>query len=177
MQGLPCVVVSIVQHGQLVEIIADLHITIASLLFRPVQRAIRKPDQYCRVRRDHDDRADQSGPDPGQRREHHPEHCPRPYLMNAWYAAALSREVGQALFHRKILDTSVLIYRKEDGTPVALHDRCPRHFAPLHLGKRQGDEVICIYHALRFDGTGRCTHNAHGATAASPAHRGCARSR
>lgn len=89
--------------------------------------------------------------------------APRPFLMNAWYAAALSREVaGQAFFHRKLLDTSVLIYRKEDGTPVALHDRCPHRFAPLHLGKRQGDEVICIYHALRFDGTGHCTHNPHG---------------
>ena len=85
------------------------------------------------------------------------------YLLNAWYAAALSREVqGQGLFHRKILDTSILIYRKEDGTPVAMHDRCPHRFAPLHLGKRQGDDIVCIYHALRFDCTGKCTHNPHG---------------
>ena len=85
------------------------------------------------------------------------------YLLNAWYAAALSREVqGRGLFHRKILDTSILIYRKEDGTPVAMHDRCPHRFAPLHLGKRQGDDIVCIYHALRFDCTGKCTHNPHG---------------
>lgn len=86
-----------------------------------------------------------------------------PYLMNAWYAAALSREVGpEALFHRKILDTSVMIYRKQDGTAVAMHDRCPHRFAPLHLGKRIGDEVTCHYHALRFDCNGKCTHNPHG---------------
>ncbi|ABM93963.1 aromatic ring-hydroxylating dioxygenase subunit alpha [Methylibium petroleiphilum] len=86
-----------------------------------------------------------------------------PYLTNAWYVAALSTEVGaQALFHRKILDTSILIYRKQDGTAVALHDRCPHRFAPLHLGKRIGDEVACLYHALQFDCTGQCTKNPHG---------------
>lgn len=86
-----------------------------------------------------------------------------PYLMNAWYAAALSREVDATeLFHRKILDTAVLIYRKADGTPVAMVDRCPHRFAPLHLGKREGDEIVCIYHALKFDCNGKCTHNPHG---------------
>ncbi|AEI82629.1 vanillate O-demethylase oxygenase subunit (plasmid) [Cupriavidus necator N-1] len=87
-----------------------------------------------------------------------------PYLMNAWYVAALSTEVGpEELFHRKILDVSVMIYRKQDdGTPVAMHDRCPHRFAPLHLGKRHGDEVSCPYHALRFDCLGTCTHNPHG---------------
>lgn len=85
------------------------------------------------------------------------------YLMNVWYAAALSSEVGpEALFHRKILDVSVMIYRKQDGTPIAMHDRCPHRFAPLHLGKRHGDEVSCPYHALRFDCSGACTHNPHG---------------
>jgi phenylpropionate dioxygenase-like ring-hydroxylating dioxygenase large terminal subunit len=86
-----------------------------------------------------------------------------PYLLNCWYVAALSREVeGEALFHRQLLDTSVLIYRKADGTAVALHDRCPHRFVPLHMGKRDGDDVVCAYHALRFDCTGQCNHNPHG---------------
>lgn len=86
-----------------------------------------------------------------------------PYLRNCWYVAALSREIdGEQLFHRKLLDTAVLIYRKADGTPIALHDRCPHRFAPLHLGERVGDEVVCKYHALRFDCSGQCTHNPHG---------------
>ena len=86
-----------------------------------------------------------------------------PYLLNCWYVAALAREVqGESLFHRQLLDTSVLLYRKADGTPVALHDRCPHRQVPLHMGKRVGDEVVCAYHALRFDCTGQCTHNPHG---------------
>ncbi|MEL7560263.1 aromatic ring-hydroxylating dioxygenase subunit alpha [Stutzerimonas chloritidismutans] len=85
------------------------------------------------------------------------------YLMNAWYVAAVASEVGpEALFNRKILDTSVLLYRKQDGTAVALHDRCPHRFAPLSMGRREGDEVVCPYHALRFDCSGQCTHNPHG---------------
>ncbi|ARR53590.1 Rieske (2Fe-2S) protein [Rhizorhabdus wittichii DC-6] len=84
-------------------------------------------------------------------------------LKRAWYVAAMSSEVeGEALFHRRILGTSVMIYRLADGTPVALHDRCPHRFAPLHLGQREGDEIACRYHALRFDADGRCTHNPHG---------------
>jgi phenylpropionate dioxygenase-like ring-hydroxylating dioxygenase large terminal subunit len=87
-----------------------------------------------------------------------------PFLLKAWYAAALSTEVGETeLFHRKLLNVNVMIYRKQDGTPVALHDRCPHRFAPMHLGKRAGDEVSCVYHALRFNGEGQCVHNPHGA--------------
>lgn len=86
-----------------------------------------------------------------------------PYLMNAWYVAALSSEVPQdKLFHRTLLDTSVLIFRKQDGTAVAMHDRCPHRFVPLHMGKLENDEITCCYHALRFDCTGKCTHNPHG---------------
>ncbi len=92
-----------------------------------------------------------------------PTHTNTRYLENAWYVAALSSEVqGQALFHRKILDTSVMIYRLSDGSPTALRDRCPHRFAPLHMGKREGDEISCFYHALRFNSVGTCTHNPHG---------------
>ncbi|MCF8482338.1 MAG: aromatic ring-hydroxylating dioxygenase subunit alpha [Rhodospirillum sp.] len=86
-----------------------------------------------------------------------------PFLKRAWYAAALSTEVGpEALFHRTILNIAVMIYRKQDGTPVAMRDRCPHRFAPMHMGKRQGDEVACLYHALRFNTDGHCVHNPHG---------------
>lgn len=85
------------------------------------------------------------------------------FLKNTWYVAALAAEVGPVeLFHRKILGTSVLLYRKQNGEAVAMRDRCPHRFAPLHLGKRDGDEVVCGYHALKFDCTGKCTHNPHG---------------
>jgi vanillate O-demethylase monooxygenase subunit len=86
------------------------------------------------------------------------------FLRNAWYAAALSTELRKdAFLARTLLETPVVMYRKQDGTPVALHDRCPHRFAPLHLGRRIGDEISCVYHALRFDCNGQCTYNPHGA--------------
>src|SRR3546814_17286100 len=84
------------------------------------------------------------------------------FIKNAWYVAALATEVGpQDLFHRKLLGDSVLLYRKQDGQAVAMRDRCPHRFATLHLGKRDGDQVVCGYHALKFACTGKCTHKPH----------------
>jgi phenylpropionate dioxygenase-like ring-hydroxylating dioxygenase large terminal subunit len=82
-------------------------------------------------------------------------------LRNAWYVAAWDTEVTRDLFARDILGESILMYRKEDGTPVAMSNRCPHRFAPLHKGKLIGDVVECPYHGLQFDDTGRCVKNPH----------------
>lgn len=79
------------------------------------------------------------------------------FVRNAWYVAAWAEEVGHALFTRRILDEPVVMYRKSDGTPVALIDRCAHKLAPLSLGRLIGDEVQCGYHGLHFDCTGQCT--------------------
>ena len=87
----------------------------------------------------------------------------RSFLTLEWYVAATSDEVdAEALFHRKLLGISVLIYRDAQGNPVAMQDRCPHRFAPLSQGKRHGDEIACPYHALQFNSKGFCTHNPHG---------------
>ena len=84
------------------------------------------------------------------------------YLKNAWYVAAWSNEVGRTLLTRSLLDEPILLYRKEDGSPVAMADRCPHRFAPLHMGRLVGDLVECGYHGLQFDGAGACVLNPHG---------------
>ncbi|MDF2180531.1 aromatic ring-hydroxylating dioxygenase subunit alpha [Neptuniibacter sp. CAU 1671] len=85
------------------------------------------------------------------------------FLKNAWYVAALSEEiVGEELFARTILSESVLFYRTLEGKPVAMSNRCPHRFAPLNIGKREGDTVTCHYHGLTFDAQGECTNNPHG---------------
>lgn len=84
------------------------------------------------------------------------------FLKNTWYVAAWADEVGQDLLPRRLLDTPVVLYRRQDGSAVALHDRCPHRFAPLHRGRRIGDQVECAYHGLRFDAAGQCVANPHG---------------
>ncbi|MES2264249.1 MAG: aromatic ring-hydroxylating dioxygenase subunit alpha [Pseudomonadota bacterium] len=85
------------------------------------------------------------------------------FLRNTWYIAAWQNEVATgALFNRTILDETIVFYRKQDGAVAAIGDRCPHRFAPLHLGKIDGDCVQCPYHGLKFDSSGQCAHNPHG---------------
>jgi phenylpropionate dioxygenase-like ring-hydroxylating dioxygenase large terminal subunit len=42
------------------------------------------------------------------------------FLRNSWYVAAWDREVTRTPLARTLLDEPVVLYRKEDGTAVAL---------------------------------------------------------
>jgi phenylpropionate dioxygenase-like ring-hydroxylating dioxygenase large terminal subunit len=86
-----------------------------------------------------------------------------PFVRNAWYVAAWSDGLADgALVARTIMGEPVVLYRKEDGEPAAIEDRCPHRFAPLSMGKVIGDRIQCPYHGLEFDGSGACVHNPHG---------------
>jgi len=84
-------------------------------------------------------------------------------LTNTWYMAAWPSELVQGkLLGRTIANQPILMFRKQDGTAVALGDRCPHRFAPLHRGRQVGDVVQCGYHGLEFGADGRCSRNPHG---------------
>ena len=80
------------------------------------------------------------------------------FLKNAWYVAAWSKDVGRELLGRVLLNEYVVLYRKEDGTPVALENRCPHRNLPLSEGRLIGDEIECGYHGMVYDCAGACTH-------------------
>ncbi|KPL67151.1 hypothetical protein SZ64_02980 [Erythrobacter sp. SG61-1L] len=81
------------------------------------------------------------------------------FLQNAWYMAGWSDEIGHELLRRQLLGEYVLLFRKADGTPAAMVDRCPHRFAPLSMGTRDGDCITCPYHGLAFDAQGHCVAN------------------
>ncbi len=81
------------------------------------------------------------------------------FLRNCWYMAAWSHEVGEASLRRRLLGDPIALYRRSDGTVAALVDRCPHRFAPLSMGTRDGDNLVCPYHGLTFDPQGACVHN------------------
>lgn len=80
----------------------------------------------------------------------------RNYPYNCWWVAAFGSEVGRSLLGRWMLDTPVVVFRREDGTVAALEDRCPHRQAPLSNGQLKGDIVECGYHGFCFGADGSC---------------------
>ncbi|EJL35974.1 ring-hydroxylating dioxygenase, large terminal subunit [Caulobacter sp. AP07] len=79
------------------------------------------------------------------------------FLKNCWYALAWSHEVqGAGLLARKVIGQPLVAYRTEGGEAAVLIDRCSHRFAPLSLGRREGDTLRCMYHGLVFDTQGAC---------------------
>ena len=79
------------------------------------------------------------------------------FIRNAWYVAAWDHEIGRLhMLRRFFLGEPVVLYRKLDGSPVALEDRCCHRHAPLSKGKLKGDDVECPYHGLTYDPSGAC---------------------
>ncbi|HXR85506.1 MAG TPA: aromatic ring-hydroxylating dioxygenase subunit alpha [Stellaceae bacterium] len=78
------------------------------------------------------------------------------FLRNCWYVAAEAGEVTRTPLSRLLLGEPVVLYRRADGTPVALEDRCCHRRAPLSKGKVIGDRLQCGYHGFTFDASGAC---------------------
>jgi len=76
---------------------------------------------------------------------------------NGWYVAAFCHEIGEDLLSRWILNEPVVLYRKGDGTAVAVQGRCPHRHFPLGNSRRVGDAIQCAYHGITFDAAGACT--------------------
>jgi phenylpropionate dioxygenase-like ring-hydroxylating dioxygenase large terminal subunit len=78
------------------------------------------------------------------------------FITDAWYVAAWSDELAERPLARVILDQPVVLFRRGDGSPAALEDRCIHRRLPLSLGRVRGDRIECGYHGLVFDADGRC---------------------
>jgi phenylpropionate dioxygenase-like ring-hydroxylating dioxygenase large terminal subunit len=83
----------------------------------------------------------------------------KPFPLNSWYAAAWTHEVGRRdILARTVCGRKIALWRKTDGTAVALEDACWHRLLPLSMGRLEEDQLVCRYHGLVFDATGRCTH-------------------
>jgi phenylpropionate dioxygenase-like ring-hydroxylating dioxygenase large terminal subunit len=80
----------------------------------------------------------------------------RNWPLNTWWVAAHSSEVSEKPVLRWILELPLALYRRANGEPVALHNRCPHRWAPLSMGEVAGDNLICPYHGLQFSPAGQC---------------------
>ena len=79
------------------------------------------------------------------------------FVRNCWYVAGWGSELpDEGTIARTIINEPLLLYRTSRGEVVALEDRCCHRQAPLSLGRREGDDIRCMYHGLKFDASGKC---------------------
>jgi len=77
---------------------------------------------------------------------------PRAY----WYVACEARTLSRRPIGRTLLGTPLVLFRNEDGAPVALLDRCAHRNVALSAGCVVDGQIECAYHGWRYDGAGRC---------------------
>jgi phenylpropionate dioxygenase-like ring-hydroxylating dioxygenase large terminal subunit len=78
------------------------------------------------------------------------------FIRNLWYVAAWSHELADKPLGTEVIGEPIVLWRRADGTAVALEDRCPHRHAPLSLGRIEGADLRCMYHGLRFGSDGVC---------------------
>ena len=78
-------------------------------------------------------------------------------LAPFWYPVAFSRDITTAKpYAAQLLDERLVIYRVSDGSVVIARDLCLHRGAPLSLGWVENDRIVCPYHGVQYDQTGRC---------------------
>src|SRR3981081_1316601 len=78
------------------------------------------------------------------------------FLKNHSYVAAYDHAIERQPLGRIILGEPIVFYRLEDGTPVALEDRCAHRHLPLSMGYVVADTLQVHPHGRRYDKTGPC---------------------
>ena len=78
-------------------------------------------------------------------------------LRQFWHPIATSETLKAATARAiRIMCENLTLYRGESGEAHLVGARCAHRCTVLHTGWVQGDEIRCMYHGWKYDGTGRC---------------------
>jgi vanillate O-demethylase monooxygenase subunit len=77
------------------------------------------------------------------------------FLMNIWYVAGKSEELGSKPLGRTICGESVAFFRDGEGKIAAVDDFCPHRGAAMSLGRVVDGNLVCGYHGLAMDRDGK----------------------
>jgi len=79
-------------------------------------------------------------------------------LRKFWHPIALAEEVANGKARAvRVLGEDLTLYRGDSGEPHLVGGRCAHRCTVLHTGVVQGEQIRCMYHGWRYDGTGLCT--------------------
>src|SRR5262249_24069430 len=79
-----------------------------------------------------------------------------------WYAVEYDRAVPRGgAVEVRFWNTSIALYRGDDGQLHAVENRCAHRQLKLTLGNVEGCNLTCAYHGWSYDGQGRVVGVAH----------------
>ena len=79
-------------------------------------------------------------------------------LRTFWHPIAVARTLAAGTAKPvRVLGEDLTLYRGEGGRPHLVAGKCAHRRSVLHTGWIERDEIRCMYHGWKFDGTGQCT--------------------
>ena len=80
----------------------------------------------------------------------------QPVLRRFWYAVMKMSALDNGPKPFTLLGENIVLWKKADGTPAAVRDRCCHRTARLSKGTVQDGNIVCGYHGWTYDGAGTC---------------------
>ena len=78
-------------------------------------------------------------------------------IPDRWYPILEASKLRKQSIGLKRLGRQLVLWRADDGGPVAADRGCPHRGASLVGGRVEGGELACPWHGFRFDSAGSCT--------------------
>jgi phenylpropionate dioxygenase-like ring-hydroxylating dioxygenase large terminal subunit len=80
----------------------------------------------------------------------------QPVLRRFWYAILPMQMLDDGPQPFTLLGEKIVLWKKADGSPAAVRDRCCHRTAMLSKGFVDGDHIVCGYHGWTYDCSGAC---------------------
>ncbi|WP_296558163.1 Rieske 2Fe-2S domain-containing protein [Pigmentiphaga sp.] len=78
-------------------------------------------------------------------------------LRQFWHPIAISRNVAPGTARAvTLMGEQYALYRGQSGQAHLVTNRCAHRRTHLHTGWVEGDQLRCMYHGWKFDGSGQC---------------------
>ena len=78
-------------------------------------------------------------------------------IPNQWYVVLATGQVGRKLVAVTRMGQKLVFYRDKNGKIVCFADKCAHRGVALSIGTRcEDDTIMCPFHGLRYDATGKC---------------------
>ena len=79
------------------------------------------------------------------------------FMRQFWTCVFRSEDLPQGRARPiRIMSVDYTLYRGASGKAHCIDAQCPHRWALMHLGWVEGDDIRCVYHGWKFDGSGQC---------------------